>query len=126
MNTWHGLGIVAGKALLGAGLVVGSLLHPAIGHAYPVDHGTAAADDAVPGPVPTIDLTSIDDIDVLPTCTLEDCSDVPEQTGLWLDADTGDWYLERGVNTWLIVDDTVTGLAHGANAFDSGYVGGYN
>lgn len=63
--------------------------------------------------VPTIDLTEIPDIDTLPVCAEEDCSDQPGQTGLWQSTE-GDWYLERGeTKTWLIIDNTV--------AFDAGY-----
>lgn len=38
-------------------------------------------------------------------CAVEDCSD-QGGTGLWLDTDTGNWYLEIGDKTWLVVDDT--------------------
>jgi hypothetical protein len=75
----------------------------------------------------TINLTEIDDIDVLPVCHVEDCSDVPDQHGLWYSQYRGDWLLIDNDDTWLIVDDTATDLATGPNAFDEGaYVGGYN
>ena len=58
-------------------------------------------------PVPTISLTDVHDIDTLPVCEVEDCSDQPGQVGVWLSSE-GDWYLERGEDyTRLIVDNTV-------------------
>lgn len=60
--------------------------------------------------VSAIDLTSVTDIDAMPICEEEDCSDVAAvaQPGLWYDPDSHDTYV-----TWtdgpslLIVDDTV-------------------
>jgi hypothetical protein len=50
-------------------------------------------------------------IDSLPVCAEEDCSDQIGQTGMWLDKDTGDWYLELGSadRTYVVDDDTVIG-----------------
>jgi hypothetical protein len=103
--------LVIAKATLGASLALGLLLSP---HS----HGTVYA-----APVDTINLTDIPDIDSLPVCAEEDCSDQRSQTGMWLDKDTGDWYLERGEDyTRRVIDNTVS-----ANAWDMGaYVGGYN
>jgi hypothetical protein len=80
--------LVIAKAALGASLALGFLLTPhAVAHADPVD---------------TIDLTdlpeytaTVDGVDY-PICAVEDCSDQPGQVGLWLDKDTGNWYLELG------------------------------
>jgi hypothetical protein len=48
-------------------------------------------------------------LDTLPVCSVEDCSDQPNQIGMWLDRDTGNWYLEEGeFSTFLVIDDTVT------------------
>lgn len=56
---------------------------------------------------PSINLTDIPDIDTLPICAEEDCSDRPKQTGLW--PNDGNWYLERGEGrAWLVIDNTVT------------------
>lgn len=55
----------------------------------------------------TVNLSDIP-VDDYPVCQLEDCSDVPNQEGLWLDTDTGSWYFEQGESSWLVVDDTVT------------------
>ncbi|AEM05903.1 hypothetical protein TIROTHETA9_84 [Mycobacterium phage TiroTheta9] len=55
---------------------------------------------------PTVDLSDID-IDMLPECVEEDCSDQPGQVGMWLDEDTGNWYLSLGESSVLVVDDTV-------------------
>lgn len=89
----HGLTIVGAKIALGASLALGFLVSPsAIAH----------ADD-------TISLTTmtVDGVDY-PVCDEEDCSDQVGQVGLWLDEDTGDWYLELGEDvTYLVIDDTV-------------------
>lgn len=82
-----------------------------------------AAPDAIAAPVDTINLTDVPDVDSLPVCAQEDCSDQQGQIGMWLDTDTGDWYLERGEDyTRRIVDDTVT-VAHGVAAADGGAPG---
>jgi hypothetical protein len=57
--------------------------------------------------VPTIDLTELD-ADSFPECSVEDCSDQADGSGMWLDEDTGDWYLILPNATYLVVDDTVT------------------
>lgn len=44
--------------------------------------------------------------DLLPTCAQEDCSDQPHQVGMWLDDDTGNWYLSLGERSLLVIDDT--------------------
>ncbi|QDP44665.1 hypothetical protein SEA_NOTHINGSPECIAL_81 [Mycobacterium phage NothingSpecial] len=54
----------------------------------------------------TVNLTEIP-VEDYPVCQVEDCSDVPNQEGLWEDKDTGNWYFEQGERTWLVVDDTV-------------------
>lgn len=54
----------------------------------------------------TISMT-VDGLDY-PVCSVEDCSDQPNQIGLWEDKDTGDWYLSIGESSLLVVDDTVT------------------
>jgi hypothetical protein len=62
-------------------------------------------------------------IDQLPVCAEEDCSDQPGQSGMWLDRDTGDWYLELGeAVTLLVYDDTVT-WDHGTAAADGAVPG---
>jgi hypothetical protein len=52
-------------------------------------------------------LSDIQGVDSLPICHVEDCSDQPNQIGLWLDNDTGNWYYSGGERSYLIVDDTV-------------------
>lgn len=84
----------------------------------------------------TINLTDVTDIDHLPVCAEEDCSDQIGQTGVWLDTDTGTWYLERGEDyTRMIIDNTTVdhGTAHADGAApgswtwgdDNGYDAGY-
>ncbi|AOT24738.1 hypothetical protein PBI_STASIA_82 [Mycobacterium phage Stasia] len=58
-------------------------------------------------PVGTVDLTDIEP-SVYPVCVEEDCSDQPGQVGMWLDRDTGNWYLSLGETSLAVVDDTVT------------------
>jgi hypothetical protein len=72
-------------------------------------YGGVALAHATPSPeLPTINLTDIPDIDTLPVCHAEDCSDVVGQTGVWFSRSTGAWLLERGEDyTRVIVDDTV-------------------
>ncbi|QJD50293.1 hypothetical protein SEA_IWOKEUPLIKEDIS_90 [Mycobacterium phage Iwokeuplikedis] len=54
---------------------------------------------------PTVDLTEAPDV---PVCAVEDCSDQPGQVGMWLDKDTGNWWLSLGEGeSFLVVDDTV-------------------
>lgn len=55
----------------------------------------------------TVNLSDID-IDQFPECIEEDCSDQPGQVGVWLDEDTGNWWLSLGEKSYLVVDDTVT------------------
>lgn len=40
-----------------------------------------------------------------PVCAEEDCSDQPGQVGLWLDEDTGNWWLSKGETSHLVADD---------------------
>jgi hypothetical protein len=49
-------------------------------------------------------------VDQLPVCAVEDCSDQPGQTGMWLDRDTGDWYMEIGEAVTLLIDDDTAGV----------------
>jgi hypothetical protein len=85
---------------LSAFAIAGALMGAAYG-------GVALAHADTPE-LPTIDLTDVPDIDSLPVCHVEDCSDVPGQTGVWFSRSTGDWLLERGEDyTRVIVDDTV-------------------
>jgi hypothetical protein len=51
------------------------------------------------------DVMTVDGTDY-PVCVMEDCSDQPGQVGLWLDQDTGNWYLSVGETSYLVVDDT--------------------
>ncbi|AMO44046.1 hypothetical protein BJD46_gp78 [Mycobacterium phage Bactobuster] len=57
----------------------------------------------------TVNLTELRTVDGqdYPVCTEEDCSDQPGQIGLWLDKDTGNWWLSLGEQSYLVVDDTV-------------------
>ena len=59
----------------------------------------------------TINLTDIHRIDLLPVCALEDCSDQPNQIGLWLDRDTGNWYFSRGESDYALIIDNTAGPA---------------
>lgn len=73
-------------------------------------YGGIALADAEPTThsVDTINLSDVPDIDTLPVCHVEDCSDVPGQTGVWYSRSTGTWLLERGEDyTRAIVDDSV-------------------
>jgi hypothetical protein len=65
--------------------------------------GTAHA-HAGPGVINLTTMT-VDGTDY-PVCVMEDCSDQPGQVGLWLDQDTGNWYLSVGETSYLVVDDT--------------------
>ncbi|QPX62176.1 hypothetical protein PBI_INDLOVU_61 [Mycobacterium phage Indlovu] len=58
-----------------------------------------------PGPA-TINLSEFGNIDAIPTCVEEDCSDQPGQIGLWLDRDTGNWWFSTGETSALVIDDT--------------------
>jgi hypothetical protein len=54
------------------------------------------------------DLYRIDDNEqFFAECREEDCSDQPGQVGMWLDKDTGNWYLSLGEKSYLVIDDTV-------------------
>lgn len=54
------------------------------------------------------ELRTVDGVDY-PVCFVEDCSDQPNQLGLWEDQDTGNWYLSLGEDlSVLVVDDTTT------------------
>ena len=88
-----------------AGVTLYGLASIAPAHAEPGT--TTCYNDAWTGPKPCVELSQIEDIDTLPVCRVEDCSDQIGQVGLWLDRDTGNWYLERGeTQTYLIIDDT--------------------
>ena len=87
------------------GLAVGMPLGAAISHA---DTDTPhLGSGAQPGPA-TIALSEFGNIDAIPTCSVEDCSDQPGQIGLWLDRDTGNWWFSTGETSALVVDDTAT------------------
>ena len=58
-------------------------------------------------PVRTINLTDIQNVEELPVCAVEDCSDQPYQIGMWLDRDTGNWYYSAGEESYLVIDNTV-------------------
>lgn len=64
--------------------------------------GHPAEASADPG---TVNLTDIP-VEDYPVCHVEDCSDVPNQEGMWQDRDTGNWYFEQGERTWLVIDNT--------------------
>lgn len=60
-------------------------------------------------PVPTINLTDVPNIDTLPECTVEDCSDLSADQfpAVWYNQ--GNWYLATSADapSWtLIVDNT--------------------
>lgn len=57
---------------------------------------------------PTVNLTELQTVDSVdyPVCSVEDCSDQPGQVGLWLDKDTGNWWLSLGETSYLVADDT--------------------
>lgn len=92
--------------------------------------GQAIAHAEPQGMIDTITVTEIDsmmnglglDYDYqLPVCVQEDCSDQVGQTGLWLDQDTGDWYLELGEDfTRKVIDDTASYLTDDIG-WDAGY-----
>ncbi|AEK07357.1 hypothetical protein PBI_MYXUS_90 [Mycobacterium phage Myxus] len=44
---------------------------------------------------------TVDGIDY-PYCSLEDCSDQPNQVGIWVDRDTGNQWLSTGETSYLI------------------------
>ena len=54
----------------------------------------------------TILLSEIHNPDMFPVCAEEDCSDQPNQVGMWLDRDTGNWWLSLGESSLLVVDDS--------------------
>lgn len=71
--------------------------------------GTAAAHADPSG---TVNLSDID-VDQFPECVEEDCSDQPGQVGMWLDEDTGTWYLSLSESVYFVVtDDTAAAHAH--------------
>ena len=60
----------------------------------------------------TVNLSQLPDIDSMPVCHVEDCSDVPavvsgQDNGIWIDPDTGNAYVECGQFVALVIDDTV-------------------
>lgn len=80
----------------------------ALGSSLALGFVTSPAVPAHADPIETINLSEID-VDQFPVCVQEDCSDQPNQVGMWLDKDTGNWYLELGEvgTTYLVIDDTV-------------------
>lgn len=57
----------------------------------------------------------------IPICQVEDCSDQPNQIGMWEDEDTGNWWLSVGEKSYL-VEDYGWGVE-----FDTGaFIGGFN
>ena len=44
---------------------------------------------------------TVDGVDY-PVCAVEDCSDQPGQVGVWLDRDTGNWWLSLGERSYLV------------------------
>lgn len=75
----------------------------------PADQPHVGSGDA-PGPA-TINLSEFGNIDAIPTCVEEDCSDQPGQIGLWLDRDTGNWWFSTGEGqSSLVIDDTGEGV----------------
>lgn len=61
--------------------------------------------------MPTVNLSQLPDIDSMPVCHVEDCSDVPavyagEDNGLWTNPNTGNTYVECGSFVALVIDDT--------------------
>lgn len=105
------------RALCGLA-IAGTLMGAAYG-------GSALAHADTPTPLPTINLTDIPDLDILPVCHAEDCSDVAGQTGVWYSHSTGAWLLERGEgHTWVIVDNTAGApVGHGTAAADGAVPG---
>jgi hypothetical protein len=108
MNT-HIQRTLAALAITGT-LGLGAAVGMAVGHADELD---------------TIRLTDIPNIDALPQCSVEDCSDLrpDEFPAVW--HNDGDWYLAPAHDAprWLlIVDNTVT-HAHGVAAADGGVPG---
>jgi hypothetical protein len=106
MNT-HIQRTLAALAITGT-LGLGAAVGMAVGHADELD---------------TIRLTDVPNIDTLPQCSVEDCSDLrPDQfPAVWFN--DGDWYLAPAHDAprWtLIVDATV---AHGAAAADGAVPG---
>jgi hypothetical protein len=73
--------------------------------AFGVLHSNAVA-YASPADTATILLSEIHNPDMLPVCDEEDCSDQPGQVGMWLDRDTGNWWLSLGDSSLLVVDDS--------------------
>ncbi|QCG76938.1 hypothetical protein SEA_XIANYUE_85 [Mycobacterium phage XianYue] len=65
--------------------------------------------EASADPVKLSELRTVDGVDY-PVCAEEDCSDQPRQIGLWLDKDTGNWWLSLGETSYLVVDDTATDI----------------
>ena len=100
---------IAGVTLYGLASITPAHAEPAY-TCFVATDGNAylSAEDAMNNePMPCVNLSDIADIDTLPVCRVEDCSDQIGQVGLWLDKDTGNWYLERGeTQTYLIIDDT--------------------
>lgn len=85
------------------------MMHGFHGVAY-AQGDTAACYSADLAPMacpPTINLTDIHNVDMFGRCAEEDCSDQPDQVGVWTDRDSGNQYLELGEGqSFLIIDNT--------------------
>ncbi|AFV51217.1 hypothetical protein First_0087 [Mycobacterium phage First] len=69
----------------------------------------ALADPYEASAEPTVNLTELRTVDGrdYPVCVEEDCSDQVGQVGIWLDKDTGNWWLSLGEGqSYLVIDDT--------------------
>lgn len=84
----HAIAITAGVWVLGTSIALGAEIGPPT-YAIP-----AYADDSV---VMTVDGTDY------PVCHVEDCSDQPNQTGLWYSHHLGRWLLELGPDQTFVV-----------------------
>jgi len=90
--------LVSAKLVLGSSLALGLLLTP---------HAVAHADDAY-ARENTVQLSEIaDEIDSIPTCAMEDGSDViPAIAGRCLWVNQGNTWLTYEDRSYLVVDDT--------------------
>ena len=104
MNKPTALAIVTAQLALASSVIMATGGYE--GTAYAAENCYTA--EWLPMPCPNeVRLSDIPDIDSLPICTVEDCSDQPGQVGLWLDRDTGNWWLSRGeTEFYVIMDDT--------------------
>ncbi|QHB37371.1 hypothetical protein I5G58_gp069 [Mycobacterium phage BirdsNest] len=94
---------------LALGLAIGVPAGGWISEAHADETETHIGSGAAPGPA-TINLTDFGNIDAIPTCVEEDCSDQPGQIGLWLDRDTGNWWFSTGESSALVIDNTGEGV----------------